>query len=85
MIIANRIREQGGMATERIAHGDEADVLTAEEEISVARARADGEAGRIYNNVTSEALAAFGRLDNVEAQRLLADTDELRRWFVAHA
>jgi len=73
------------MATERIQRPDERDTLTVAEEASIERARADVDAGRVYNNVTTDALAAFGRLDNAEAQRLLDDPDALRHWFAAHA
>lgn len=73
------------MAIEHIPHRDEADTLTAEEEASVARARIDAKASRVYDNVTTEALAAFGRLDDAEAQRLMSDPDGLRQWLATHA
>lgn len=73
------------MATERIPQRDEAATLTPEEEASVERARADAAAGRVYTDVTTAALAAFGRLDEAEAQRLLADPDQMRQWLAAHA
>ncbi len=47
------------MATERIQRPDDRDTLTVAEEASIERARADVEAGRVYNNVTAEALTAL--------------------------
>lgn len=66
------------MATEHMAHDD--DTLTAEEEAAAERARADAAAGRVYNNVTTEALTAFGRLEDAQAQRLLANPTALKQW-----
>jgi len=79
-----RGEELMNMAIERMQRPDDRDTLTAAEEVSIERARADVEAGRVYSNVTTEALTAFGHLDNAEAQRLLDDPDALRHWLAAH-
>ncbi len=74
------------MATERITYEDWMDTLTAEEEASAARARADAEVGRVLTGVTSEALEAFyTTLDQAERRRLLDNFEELRTWFATHA
>lgn len=67
------------MATEHMAYRA-VDSLSVEEEAGVERPRADAAAGRVYNNVTTNALAAFGRLEGAEAQRLLADPAALKQW-----
>lgn len=54
-------------------------------EEALARARADAEAGRVYDGVTSAALQAFGSLDATEAQQLLDNPNLMRQWFAAHA
>jgi len=74
------------MATERITYEDWMDTLTAAEEASAVRARADAEAGRVLTSVTSEALEAFyTTLDHAERRRLLDSFEELRTWFATHA
>ena len=73
------------MAMERAHEPRDDDRLTPDQEARIDRALADSAAGRVYDNVTTEALERFVALDEAEARSLLADPDALRLWLASHA
>ncbi len=73
------------MATERIKRPQDEGDISPEQLARINRALTDSAAGRVYDNLTTEALERFVALDDAEAQDLLADPDALRQWFATHA
>ncbi|HZS92443.1 MAG TPA: hypothetical protein VFE42_33760 [Chloroflexota bacterium] len=73
------------MATERIKRPQDEGDISPEQLARINRALADSAAGRVYDNLTTEALERFVALGDVEAQALLAEPDALRHWFSRHA
>jgi hypothetical protein len=69
------------MATERVKRSQDEEDISPEQLACIKRALADSAAGRVYDNLTTEALERFVALDDAEAQDLLADPNALRQWF----